>query len=609
MTRATFTLIASLLFAVSLPAADPQWIQMTSDHFRVFSSAKERETRAALEHLERVSGFFAQLIGHTPSASAPVDVVIFGSEKEYEPVRINEFAVAYYSGQSEHDYIVIGKTGEQANSIVAHEYTHLAFRHGNYNLPPWLSEGVAELFSTLKGAGKNTVFGEPIPGRLQELRSEKWVPLRTILEADQASPYYNETKRAGSLYNESWLLVHMMATSGTPAKFANLLDAVRLGTPSVTATERIFAPLPELDKAVQLYLVSGRFAALQVPIKLPQVDRIQATPASPYSVHLVLADLVAGRAGQEADARKRYEDLKLEDPNRPEAWSGLAYLDWRANNREQAVVNFAKAFDLGARSPKLLGDFARLGFSSQPEKALAAMKLYVSTQPDNVAAWIDLATMQMSQRQFADALLTAKSIRAVNTNAQRDRILFVRASAAMQTGDRTEARKIAEELQRLAEAPELKRQAGEMLAYLDRTEPTEEELEAIEAKRDREALPKESNEPTEAALAAAAEAAKANVDAPPALLPAPVLTESVNGKLIEMVCATPGKMILETEKGKKEFLILNPGRLIVTGREGGAQLTCGPQKPPVPVSLKFTEAPEGSNAAGAIRSVHFEATK
>src|SRR5690349_20330448 len=94
-----------------------------------------------------------------------------------------------------------------------HEYVHLVVQHLNLKFPPWLNEGLAEFYSTLRMQGDKILLGAPVAGRLQAMLREKWVPLATIVSAGHDSPYYNEKNRAGSLYNEGWALVHMMARS------------------------------------------------------------------------------------------------------------------------------------------------------------------------------------------------------------------------------------------------------------------------------------------------------------------------------------------------------------------------------------------------------------
>src|SRR5204863_8988570 len=130
--------------------------------------------------------------GAPPAKPIPVRLVAFGSAKEYEPYRLNEFAIAYYHETLDRDYIVMSRSGSETFPIAVHEYVHLLVRHSGMKLPPWLNEGLAELYSTLRPMGDKILVGELIPGRRQALLQEKWVRLTTILAADHNSLYYNE---------------------------------------------------------------------------------------------------------------------------------------------------------------------------------------------------------------------------------------------------------------------------------------------------------------------------------------------------------------------------------------------------------------------------------
>ena len=149
---------------------------------RLYYSKRLGEASSAYgRYFERVRDFFLQANKSAPRKPVPVYVVIFGSEKEYLPYRFNDFATAYYFGGADRDYIVLGRTGEQSAQIAVHEYVHLVARHAGLKFPPWLNEGIAELYSTVRMQGDKALVGDLIPGRLQALFSEKWVPLSVIV--------------------------------------------------------------------------------------------------------------------------------------------------------------------------------------------------------------------------------------------------------------------------------------------------------------------------------------------------------------------------------------------------------------------------------------------
>ena len=467
MSRASLWL--ALLLSAAANAREPVWITMQNENFRVYSTASERATRDALNQFERVRGFFMQFTGVVPDRAAPVSVVIFGTEREYQPYRLNAFATAYYSSYSDRDFIVIGKLGEESSQIATHEYTHLVFEHAGFSLPPWLNEGLADFYSTLHPAGSDTEFGNVLVGRLQELNREPWVPMQTILAADMNSPYYNEAKQAGSLYDQSWALVHMLATSEKyRSRFWDLVKLVDGGTASVQALESTYGvPFAQLESALKSYINGSNFYKLKVKIKLDATENLAAQPADPFDVREALAELLVGLRDRQAEARARLEELAHEDATRPGPWAGLGYLAWRDGDSGKAAEYFGKAFESGNRNPRLLLNFAQLGGRDKPEAAIAALTALLELQPKNVDARLLLANVQMGQSHFGEALATARPIKAVKTDEQRDNLIYLRAFATMRLGNMENARAFAEQLKKVTTSPQMQAQANDILRYTE----------------------------------------------------------------------------------------------------------------------------------------------
>jgi Tfp pilus assembly protein PilF len=462
-----FTILALLVSTAAL-SGQPAWITMQNENFHVYSTAGDRATRDALNEFERVRVFFNQFTGFTPDKSVPVTVVIFGTEKEYQPYRLNNFATAYYASNSDRDIIVIGKLGVESSQIATHEYTHLVFRHAGYSLPPWLNEGIADLFSTLRPAGNDTEFGDVLVGRLQELSRGPWVPMATILAADQTSPYYNETKQAGSLYNQSWAFVHMLATTDKyRPKFWTMMQAVDNGTPSVQALESAYdMPLPQLEAALQAYIHGNSFNKLRVKIKLEGTETLTRQPADMYDVREALAELLVSLPDRQAEARTRLEELTRDDTKRPEPWASLGYLAWHDGNRSEAAEQFGKAFELGSRSPRLLLNFAQLAGRDKPEASTAALTDLLELEPKNLDARLLLANLLMRQKLYADAMTEIRSITTVRSAEQRDDLLYLRAFATMRLGDVAKARELAAELQKVTTSQDYQSRADDILRRL-----------------------------------------------------------------------------------------------------------------------------------------------
>jgi hypothetical protein len=267
---------------------------------------------------------------------------------------------------------------------------HLVVQHAGLNFPPWLNEGIAELYSTLKPLGEKVVVGNLIAGHVQALYAEKWVPLAVILGAGHDSPYYNEKNKAGSLYNEGWALVHMLALNQDyRPKFSALLNAIVNGSPSIMALEQTYGkPLAVIEKDLQAYLRGDRFSGVLIPAKLiGEKTPLPAEPAASFDVKLALADL-SNQPGKQSDTEERFKELTRDDPQRPEPWAGLAYLAWGRGKMEDTEQNFAKAYLLGARSPRLLGTAAAwLSTSTVRKPSRHSMNFSSNSPSEPTCAW------------------------------------------------------------------------------------------------------------------------------------------------------------------------------------------------------------------------------
>ena len=203
--------LACLTFAACLPAAThDHWLKITSANFELYTTAGERAGRDLVRHFEQVRSFFLQAFGSRLSASRPVRIIAFKNEKEYQPYRPNEFATAFFQPGAIHDLIVMSSASSEHYPVAVHEFTHLMIHQSGMELPPWLNEGLAELYSSLEPSGEKILVGQLIPARLHVLRSEPWIPLDTLVAVDHSSPFYNEKSHAGMFYAESWALVHML---------------------------------------------------------------------------------------------------------------------------------------------------------------------------------------------------------------------------------------------------------------------------------------------------------------------------------------------------------------------------------------------------------------
>ena len=550
------------VLGVSLFAAETRWLRLKSPSFEMYSSASDRNARETLKYFEQVHAFFAQAMGALPGTVLPVRIIGFSSKKEYDPYSPNNAAIAYYQGTPRIDYIVLSQTGPEVFPVAVHEYVHLVTRHAGLKLPPWLNEGLAEFYSTLKPLGDKIVLGDLIVGRYRALLHEKWVPLSVIVKADHNSPFYNEKSQAGSLYNEGWALVHMLVLKDEyRSGFSKFLRESSAGTPTEEALLKVYGKsVDQVDHELDAYLHGSQFKAVVVPQKLEKAaDEFSVEPASPFDVKLALADLL-NRPAKEQEMRTMLEQLTVEDAKRPEPYVGLGYIAWRQKQNEDAEKDFAKAFDLGDREPSFLTDYARLTRGRNNADSIRALTALIALEPEKLDVRMDLAAVYLISKKPDAALAVLPPVTKVSKE-EAPRFFTIKAHAQLDDGLFDDARKSAGNLARFATTDDEKSQAQQILKYLD----------------------------------------SRNGGPPPALTESPSPGQSMQGSFLELNCSQkPPRAVIETAEGKKLFLIDGPYKIV-----GGASgLNCGPQKK---ATVKVGFAPsDQSGIDGLLRTIQFE---
>jgi tetratricopeptide (TPR) repeat protein len=579
-----------LLAAAHLSAADPKWIRMKSEHFEMYSSAGERATRDTLKSFEQVRSFFQEAIGIKEEKPIPVRLVAFNSVKEYEPYSLNEAAVAYYMPGADGDTIVMSHTGIEARPMAVHEYTHLVLEHAGLTLPPWLNEGLAEIFSTLRPSGNKVMIGEIIQNRRLQMLNSPWVPLATILVADHNSPFYNEKNKAGSLYDEGWALTHMlMLDERYSAKFDQVIRTIQSGTSSPDALSTIYGmPLSEIDKDLQGYIRGSRFYARLYPTKLEKVtDELAAEPAPDYDVKLILIEL-SSRKGQDDETRKKLEALTVEDPKRPEPYSQLGYLVWRQGKQPEAREFFAKAYALGDRSRRMLWDYGRMNVNDRPTEATRALGDLLEQEPGRVEVRIALAEAQLRNHQPGVTVATLTHAKSISA-ADAPRLFLVAAYAYIDLKNMDEAKANVDKALKYSKSERDKGDVQRLQDYLQRVS-----LARGNAR---------SEAPQIAAEAIAPPSRRAFDEPTTKIFPD---KPSAEGTFTSLLCGEQAKIVLKTTNGDKIFVIEDPRKIVVVGKDGGkTDLNCGDQQP-VPMRIEYDPAQPGTGIEGAVRILYFK---
>ncbi|MGH9658142.1 MAG: tetratricopeptide repeat protein [Bryobacteraceae bacterium] len=431
--------------AAAAHSAEP-WRKVSSSHFEMFTQSGEGRARDLVRQFEQVHDLFVSLGAKRRPDAPPVRLILFSSEREFRPYASGDYAAAYYIGGGERDYIVMRRDAADLFPLAVHEYTHLVVRHTGLDLPPWLNEGLADLYSTMKpGAGK-VVIGEPPPGRVRQLRDEGRLDLAALASVDRQSPRYNEKLRAGAFYAGSWALVHMLALDARyRAGFAKLFELVATGQSVADATGAVYGKTTaEVERDLAGYARQPRFATAEVAIQLaPRAQRPEARAAEPLETGLALADLLY-LLRRRTEARAALAELARAHPEDWEIEVALSRLAWRDDDDAGVKRHFARAIELGTTNAKVYADYAMIlrAEGGRNEEATAMLRRAVELDPELDEARYALGMAEFHAGRWEEAIGELSRVKKVTGERSRSYHRAL-AWAHEKLGRRDEARRYA----------------------------------------------------------------------------------------------------------------------------------------------------------------------
>jgi tetratricopeptide (TPR) repeat protein len=403
--RAAWAALVVLCLPPSAAPASPPWKLAQSEHFQVYSQSSEERSSSLLLWFEQLRAFFVAESGWTAGDSSPVRVIAFASPEEYRPYQLRALADAYYVGQGSRNYIVMATSGAHDFSMAAHEYAHLVLRAGGVRLPRWLSEGLAEFYSTVHVTERSAELGGLPPGRIQSLIRRPWMPLPKLLEATEELPLGQDRGAADLFYAQCWAMTEMLLRSpGYSPRFQELLATLNAGTPGLVALTKVYARSPdEITSDLRAWVERRR----PPPLQLPGVDigeiPVQVSDVPPLASRLLLADVLLTMSELER-AEKRYRELVPEAP--AEASAALGAIALRRGDSDGARREWKQAILQGVKDASLCYRYALLADQAglPPDEIRPALERAIALQPVYDDARYQLALLEKNAGRYDRAL-------------------------------------------------------------------------------------------------------------------------------------------------------------------------------------------------------------
>ena len=218
------------------------WTSVRSKNFLLIGDADEKDIRAVAIGLEQFRHALRQIYpGLKLPDAVETRIMVFrdaASYRDFKPKRtdgtLDDTVAGFFVPGDDVNYITLS-AGDRSDPLAtaAHEYFH-AVLDANYRhreIPPWLNEGLAEYFQTIRiAADKGVTLGTPRTDGFNLLRRTAAIPLKNLIETDGEQLSSMADQPRSLFYAEAAALVHylMQASAGTPdvrlGKFLSLLD-------------------------------------------------------------------------------------------------------------------------------------------------------------------------------------------------------------------------------------------------------------------------------------------------------------------------------------------------------------------------------------------------
>jgi cytochrome c-type biogenesis protein CcmH/NrfG len=336
--------------------AAPRWTQLQSENFLYIGDASEREIRHVAERLEKFRDALLRALPRvSPKSPTPTVVMVFDNDRSMTPAkplfRGKPIELAgYFDGGEDVNYIAVNaETLVYSMEPIFHEYAHFLINESHAEVPLWVNEGMAELYSNAEQriGGKSVVIGRAQRDHLALLQSSTMLPIKDLVAVDHSAAIYNEGhRRRGVLYAQSWALVHYLTlgNAARAAQFRDYLLALQSGRPHAESFDAAFGDAATLYRELYEYVRRDAFTAVEFDVhqksaamSVPRGTKFDDDEADAY-----LADMQA-RVGRVDDARTRVAAIQKRAPKVGRAYMVLGGIDLSEKRVSDAVAHLRKA--------------------------------------------------------------------------------------------------------------------------------------------------------------------------------------------------------------------------------------------------------------------------
>jgi tetratricopeptide (TPR) repeat protein len=645
----TLCLLAVVSQHTPVVLAKDNWISVRTKNFFMVGNDSEKEIKQVGLKLEQFREVFTRLFPNMVfSTPVPTTVVVFKSHSSYAPFKPHANTAGYFQPGRDVNYITLTTEVPGANNpyvvrsgdaddafhTIFHEYTHLLVNNTFKDAPLWFNEGLAEYYSTFKITDdRKVVLGAPIGNHVYLLRQNQMLPLRALFEVDHKSPHYNEAKKQGIFYAQSWALMHylLIGKTGFVAPLTKFLELQNAIVPLDQAFLQAFGmPFEAMEKDLRNYIKQDRYNVLNGHFenKVELDTNTQATPLTEAEAQAYLGDLMLH--SNRKDAYTYLEKAIKLDPNLGMAHASLGMAYFREGKVNEARASLERA--VAANSQNYLAHYYYAFTLSRQSEEGAPVSAYspevaakirthlqkaIALRPDYLESYNLLAFVSLvSGENMNEAIALLKE--ALKVSPGRNDFSFTLAQLYARSGEYKTAREMLEQLAKANDDETMRLPIEALLAQVKRFEENNGRYEHLKsANAANGGAPTLVNVGSETKTTTTTATTGVEQPAPndPSFYLREVLRKpdagetQLQGTLLRLECDAKGIVfVIQTEKGLLRLRSASFDEVEITTYDTNVkgEITCGERKPANAVVVCYVPgADKKLKADGVLKSIEF----
>jgi hypothetical protein len=260
MRRLFLATLAAVVVMLSAPrAARADMRVLDSRHYRIHTDLERAFAEDLARRLDAMyDEYVRRLSDFHPNDRLRLEVYIFKKRADYRAFtedRLPNTGGMFIPSKLALCAFLESQGRDALRRTLQHEAFHqFAFFAISKNLPPWVNEGLAELFEEGLWTGQMFKLGQVPPRRLRELQAQmknkRLIPFKTLMAMtqDEWAEGMKDNTRGGVQYNQAWAMVHFLvyASDGNGGmiyrrRFIEMLNRLHAGLDGTQAFNAAFS--------------------------------------------------------------------------------------------------------------------------------------------------------------------------------------------------------------------------------------------------------------------------------------------------------------------------------------------------------------------------------